>query len=238
MRHLLNHQSGIVHYMNGKVVKTTRKYQQANPFIDVVLALDHFKESPLIHKPGEKYSYSTHAYILASAVVERAGKQTFATQVKERISKPLGLKTMRPDYQWEQIPYRAVGYKKRGDEIVTSTDTDVSWKLGGGGFISNIEDFARFAAGLVNHKLVSEKAEKEMWARQKLGDGELTGYGLGFGVETTPDGRLRVSHGGAQEKTRTMMIFFPQQKRGIVLMTNSEWVNPGQLANQILEELK
>lgn len=238
MRQLLCHQSGIVHYTNGKVVKTNRRYLQPNPFIDVVLALDNFKESPLIHKPGEKMSYTTHGYILASAVVERAGKQTFATQVKDRIAKPLGMKTFRPDYQWEQIPYRAVGYKKKGDEIVMSTDTDVSWKLGGGGFISNIDDFAKFGAGLINRKLVSEKAEKEMWTAQKTSTGESTSYGLGFGIDVNADGRLKVSHSGSQEKTKTMMILFPKQKRGVVLMTNSEWVNPGQVANEVVQALK
>lgn len=237
MRHLLSHQSGIVHYMNGKVVKTNRRYLQPNPFIDVVLALDNFKESPLIHKPGEKMSYTTHGYILASAVVERAGKQPFATQVKERINKPLGLRTLRPDYQWEQIPYRVVGYRKKGEEIVASNDADVSWKLGGGGFISNIDDMAKFASGLIKRQLVSEKAEKEMWMPQKLANGEATNYGLGFGIQNEGD-QLRVSHSGGQEKTRTMLIIYPKQRRGIVLMTNCEWVNPGQVANDVWKNIK
>lgn len=236
-RQLLCHQGGIVHYTNGKVVKTKRQYPMSNPFVDVVLALDNFKESSLVCKPGEKMSYSTHGYILVSAVVERAGKGSFAKQVHDRIAKPLGMKTFRPDYQWEQIPYRAVGYVKRGDEIIPSTDTDVSWKLGGGGFISNIEDMARFANGLINRKLVSEETEKKMWTPQELSDGTATEYGLGFWVRMTDDGKLRVSHSGGQEKTRTMMIVSPSEKRGIVLMTNCEWVNPGQFANEVVREL-
>lgn len=235
-RQLLCHQAGIVHYSNGKVVKTKRQYLMANPFVDVILALDNFKESPLVNKPGEKYSYSTHGYILASAVVERAGKKSFALQVQDRIAKPLGMKSFRPDYQWEQIPYRAVGYVKKGDEIKTSTDTDVSWKLGGGGFISNIEDFARFANGLINRKLVSEETETKMWTPQKLADGTPTNYGLGFNVQAK-DGKLRVSHGGAQEKTRTMMIIMPKEKRGVVLMTNSEWAKPAEITDELLKEV-
>jgi hypothetical protein len=76
-----------------------------------------------------------------------------------------------------------------------------------------------------------------MWTPQKLSDGTDTEYGLGFGVRMTDDGKLRVSHSGGQEKTRTMMIISPGEKRGIVLMTNSEWVNPRQLANEIVREL-
>ena len=159
-RQLLCHQAGIVHYTNGKVVRTERKYDAPHPFKDVVLALDMFKESPLVNPPGEKFAYTTHGYILLSAVVERAGKKAFADQVSERIAKPLGMTGFRPDYHWENIPGRAVGYVKSGEKINRRPDAaapDVSWKLGGGGYTSTVEDFARFAAGLANHKLVSAR---------------------------------------------------------------------------------
>jgi serine beta-lactamase-like protein LACTB len=180
VRHLFCHQGGVVHYVNGKVVRTERKYDTENPFADVICALDTFKESPLVCKPGEKYSYTTHGYILLSAAVERAGKAKFADQVAARVVKPLGLTTLQPDYQWKAIPGRAVGYRKRGEEVFRSTDTDVSWKLGGGGFLSNVDDFARFASGVMNHELVSAKTAARMWEPQKLADGKPTTYGLGF----------------------------------------------------------
>ena len=100
-RQLLCHQAGIVHYDNGKVVPTEKKYKEAHPFADVVTALDTFKESPLLSVPGEKYSYTTHGFILLSAVVQRAGKEKFADQVHTRIAKPLGMSGFRPDYEWE-----------------------------------------------------------------------------------------------------------------------------------------
>ena len=172
VRQLLCHQGGVVHYINGKVVRTKREYDIEHPFADVVTALDTFKESPLVCKPGEKYSYTTHGYILLSAAVQKAGKEPFADQVRDRIARPLGMDTLQPDYQWKAIPDRAVGYRRKAkDEVVRSTDTDVSWKLGGGGYVSTVEDFAKLAAGLVNHKLVSRKTETAMWTRQKLATG-------------------------------------------------------------------
>jgi len=77
-RELLCHQGGIVHYSNGKVIQTKESYSEAHPFADVVTALDKFKESPLVNVPGEKYAYSTHGYILLSAVIQRAGHRAFA----------------------------------------------------------------------------------------------------------------------------------------------------------------
>jgi serine beta-lactamase-like protein LACTB len=237
VRQLLCHQGGIVHYTNGKVIRTSRDYDSENPFEDVILALDTFKDSPLVCRPGEKYSYTTHGYILLSAAVQRAGKQKFADQVKERIADPLGMNSLQPDYQWQAIPHRAVGYRRRAnDEIVRSTDTDVSWKLGGGGYVSTAEDFAKFGTGLVNRKLVSEQTEARMWTRQKLANGNgTTNYGLGFTFGKTPGGREWVGHSGSQEKTKTMMMLEPKSKRGVVVMTNSEWANPAQVAASILD---
>ena len=236
LRQLLCHQGGVVHYTNGKVIRTKRDYDAEHPFADVVLALDTFKDSPLVCEPGAKYSYTTHGYILLSAAVQKAGKQPFADQVRDRIARPLGMASLQPDYQWKAIPHRAVGYRRlASSEVIRSTDTDVSWKLGGGGYVSTVEDFARFAAGLVNRKLVSDRTEAKMWTRQKLANGSATNYGLGFAFGKTPGGREWVGHGGSQEKTRTMMVLEPKARRGVVVMTNSEWGNPSQVAAAVLD---
>lgn len=241
-RQLLCHQGGIVHYSNGTVVLTKAEYKVPHPFDDVVVALDTFKESALVNKPGEKYSYSTHGYILLSAVVQRAGKKRFQDQVDERIAGPLKMTSFKPDRQWEKIPGRVIGYSMSNDQISRRPDTrdpDVSWKLGGGGYTSTVEDFAKFAAGLINHKLVSDKTEKLMWTRQKLASGKLSDpYGLGFGLGTTPGGVKYVGHSGSQEKTRTAMMLDPDHKRAVVVMTNSEWGNPNQIAAAVLDAMK
>lgn len=240
-RQLLCHQGGIVHYVNGKVVRTERKYDTPHPFTDVVLALDTFKESPLVNKPGEKFSYTTHGYILLSAVVERAGKEAFAGQVSERIAKPLGMTGFRPDYHWEAIPGRAAGYVKQDGKVVRRPDakvSDVGWKLGGGGYTSTVADFAKFAAGLADRKLVSAGTEAAMWTPQKTADGKPTTYGLGFTVGTTADGKPRVGHSGSQEKTRTAMLIEPAARRAVVVMTNSEYANPNSVARAILAAVR
>jgi len=254
LRHLLCHQGGIVHYTNGKVVVTVRRYEQPNPFENVLMALDTFKHSPVVNAPGEKFAYTTHGYILLSAAVELAGKQKFADQVRDRIAKPLGMKSLQPDYQWRDISYRAVGYRKRDGKIVPSTNTDVSWKLGGGGYISNIDDLAKFALGLLHHNLVQKGTATKMWTPQKLNNGKFTSYGLGFSIAQYHEGKLGkwqpakldhpgpppitlVGHGGSQEKTRTRLLIIPGQNVGVVVMTNSENGDSTKLAGRLLKVL-
>ena len=236
-RHLLCHQGGVVHYTNGKVVRVEREYTTERPFADVVVALDRFAASPLLFEPGTRYSYTTHGYMLLGAVVERAGGAPFAAQIEARIAKPLELSTLRPDYAWEEIPGRAVGYRRLGKIVVRSSDTDVSWKLAGGGYLSNVRDLAQFAAGLCGEELLPAASLRRMWTRQATNDGKRTGYGLGFSVAHSGD-RLRVSHSGSQEKTRTLMQVFPDERRGIVLMTNSEWAELAPIAARMWAELE
>ena len=99
--------------------------------------------------------------------------------------------------------------------------------------MSNIGDLAKFAAGLMGDELVSQESKNMMWEQQKDADGKGTGYGLGFGI-STQNNSLKVSHNGAQEKTRTRMVIYPAEyspagsgAHGVVIMTNSEYVDPG-----------
>ncbi len=237
VRQLLCHQGGIVHYSNGQVIATPANYDTPHPFADVVVALDKFKASPLVATPGTRYSYTTHGYILLSAVVQRAGKKPFAEQIDQRIIKPARLRSLQPDYQWVEIPHRAVGYRRKGGEVVRSADEDVSWKLGGGGYISNIEDFAGFAAALLNGAFLAPATYELMWTPQCTSDGTETDYGLGFNV-TRQKGGLRVSHNGSQDKTRTRLVIYPEKGTGVVVMTNSEWIEPGDFSTAVYKVLK
>ena len=202
-RHLLSHQSGIPHYANGKIVPTIRKYDVSNPLADPVLALDKFNQSPLLFKPGERTSYSSYAYILLSAAVQKAAKMPFTELVEARVVKPLGLQSFQRDTSDIQ-PEWATGYRMKDQKVARAPDQANDWKHGAGAFKSNIRDFARWAVALINRELVSEATEKVMWEPQKLNDGKPSEYGLGFVVETGK--RLKVSHNGQQSETSTRLV--------------------------------
>jgi serine beta-lactamase-like protein LACTB, mitochondrial len=233
-RQLLCHQGGIVHYVNGPVVKVQRPDLNGQ-YVDIIDALDTFKQSPLVCTPGERYSYTTHGYILLGAVVQRAGDGLYPQQVQQRIISPLGMTTLRPDYQWEKIPNRAIGYRRaRGDEaMVVSTDTDVSWKLAGGGWISNVSDLALLSVGLLNHQFLKSETRDLMWMPQTTAGGEPTSYGLGFQVARL-EGRRQVSHGGSQEKSRTLLTMLPDDNVAVAIMSNTEGTNLVPLGRDLL----
>ena len=237
LEQLLTHQAGIVHYTNGVVKGTPRNYVRPHASRHVQLALNGFNQSLLLNVPGTAYSYTTRGYILLSAIVEQAAGRPFHTQVERMIAKPLAMNTLQPDYQWKRIRNRAVGYRKSTTgEIVVSSDTDVSWKLGGGGFISNIDDLAKFAEGLLQRKLVSQETQTMMFTRQAIADGTVTNYGFGFQAMES-NGRQTIGHGGSQEKTRTRLAIDLEMNNGVVVMSNSEYVDTSAFADVIFRTI-
>jgi CubicO group peptidase (beta-lactamase class C family) len=237
LEQLLTHQAGIVHYTNGVVTGTPRNYVRPHPSRHVRLALNGFNQSLLLNVPGNAYSYTTRGYILLSAIVEQAAGRPFHVQVERMIAKPLAMNTLQPDYQWKRIQNRAVGYRKSTTgEIVVSSDTDVSWKLGGGGFISNIDDLAKFAEGLLQRKLVSQETQTMMFTQQAIADGTVTNYGLGFQAMEF-NGRQTIGHGGSQEKTKTRLAIDLEMNNGVVVMSNSEYVDTSKFAEVIFKAI-
>lgn len=235
MRQLLCHQSGIPHYTNGKIIGTERKYQQPDPFNDPVNALDKFNRSELIFEPCTKSSYSSYSYVLASAVIQRAAGRPFMEQTAVAVTIPLKMAS----FQWDSAkpqPNWAKGYIRRGESIVPAPEEANDWKHGAGGFKSNIRDFARWAQALINRELVSEATENAMWTRQKLKDGKVTNYGLGFVVSTS--GGLRIAHSGSQSETKTNMVLYPREKRGIVIMSNSSYADVSKLTNAVQSAIR
>lgn len=219
-RDLLCHQSGIVHYANGVVLATKREYTAADPGMDPVLMLDKFNRSPLLYAPGEKTSYSSYAYVLLSAVVQRAAGRPYDELVRSQIARPLKMKSLQLDMPADQQPDWAAGYtRNRLGVIARASEEAHYWKFGAGGYKSDIGDFARWARGLMKGGLVSTAAQERMWAPQKLNDGKPTGYGLGFRVDRSAAG-LAVSHGGKQEEATSFMIIEPEAGRGIVVLCN------------------
>jgi serine beta-lactamase-like protein LACTB, mitochondrial len=233
-RQLLCHQSGIPHYSNGKIIPSG-KPDGGPDRLDPLRSLDRFSGSPLIFAPGEKADYSSYAYILLSAVVQRAGKQAFDEQLMDRIGKPLGMTSLQLDRS-TLGPDWATGYLKKDGRVVRAPEEANDWKFGAGGYKSNVGDFARWAAALLNHQVVSSKTERLMWTPQATKSGKATQYGLGFVVE---DGRqgLKISHNGGQTETATRMVLYPNAGHGVVVMCNCSFAKIGEVSTAVYKAL-
>ena len=227
VRQLLCHQSGLPHWNNSRIVPSANFDADAQTSIDPLMTVRRFSESSLLFEPGARMSYSSYGYILLSAVIERAGGESFFTQIEKRIGRPLGMASLQLDTEAGHENW-AVGYTRTkvrvaGQPVTTpigrAPEYAHAWKARAGGFKSNIEDFAKWAAALLNGRLVSKSIEKEMWTPQKTSGGTPTEMGLGF-FSGQWGGSPTIAHTGEQPEVATHLILFLKPKNGIVVLCN------------------
>jgi CubicO group peptidase (beta-lactamase class C family) len=140
------------------------------------------------------------------------------------------------DVEYSQQPHWSIGYvKNRQGEVVATRDEANDWKHGGGGFKSNIADFARWAQALNAGKLLSHDMQRETWSVQSLADGTKTSWGLGFTVED--QNGLKVSHNGKQDEVTTRMVLYPQSRHGVVFMCNCGFGEVGAITTAVYKAL-
>ncbi|KAI4825665.1 hypothetical protein KUCAC02_021342 [Chaenocephalus aceratus] len=125
------------------------EYYLKDNFEDVTHALDLFKDDPLIFKPGTTFLYSTHAFTLLSAAMERAAGKHFL-DVMMNMFRELGMLNTVPDENDPIIYHRSRYYhlNKRG-RVVNCPYVDNSYKWAGGGFLSTVGDLLLFGNALL-----------------------------------------------------------------------------------------
>lgn len=229
IRDLLRHTSGIRHY-KGDEENSTRYYSSLTE------ALNIFKDDPLEHEPGQRFTYSTYGYTLLGAVVEGASGMKFTDYLRENIFKPAGMFHTRADGVHDIIPNRSRGYVKTDKgELSNAGLADTSYKIPGGGLVSTVEDMSKFAVAAQNGTLVKKetfeqmsisRVKKEVWDRtlasQKIPMGkELPSYGFGWiiGTEKRKDA---VWHGGIQQGVTTLIYLLPKERFALVVMMDLE----------------
>lgn len=132
------------------------EYYLKDSFDSVIQALDLFKDDPLIFKPGTTFLYSTHAFSLLSAVVERVAGQRFLDHMM-KMFRELGMLNTVPDEN-DPIIYnrsRFYHFSKKG-RVVNCPYVDNSYKWAGGGFLSTVGDLLVFGNALLYSSQVGQ----------------------------------------------------------------------------------
>ncbi len=236
-RHLLSHTSGIRHY-RGDEINITKPYQSLTEGLTI------FQSDSLLFQPGTRYSYSTYGYNLLGVVVEGASGKAFVDYTREQIFTPAGMIHARDDNVYDIIYNRAYGYRKTATgELKNSELANTSYKIPGGGFVSTVEDLAKFAIAVQTNKLLKAETTQRMFTPQKLANGQIVrtnpnnpsvSYGLGWFLNEH-NGEREVYHSGGQQRVSTLLYMLPDKKFALVLMSNLEGAGLLNLAREIAD---
>lgn len=209
IRHLLTHTSGLTYQWDTRVGAQYAEAGITHGLIqDGDLLADDMKKLariPLVHQPGEAFTYSLSTDVLGR-VVEVASGMPFDEFLQTRIFEPLRMKDTGFRLPKEKVSRLAAvyapdangGLKRLPDGVIGEGSMKASvtypyegthnYCSGGGGLCSTVPDYARFIQMMVNGgeldgvRLLSRKTV-EMMSCDQVGElGPGTGFGLGFGV--------------------------------------------------------
>jgi serine beta-lactamase-like protein LACTB, mitochondrial len=235
-RELLGHLGGIRHYKSDS---------QDDPETGNTTHFDHpieaglkfFANDPLVAPPGTKFNYSTQGFTLVGCAIEGASGENYVDFVKKNVLEPAGMARTQVDDRFAIIAQRTRFYHK--DEcgrVVNAELLDSSYKIPGGGWLSSADDLARFEVAILQDALLRRATRDAMWSPQKLADGSVSEYALGWGTGKGL-GEFDVGHGGGQQGTSTFFMILPQRELGVVVLANMDGADSSTLATQLMQIL-
>jgi CubicO group peptidase (beta-lactamase class C family) len=204
---LMRHTSGITYGFFGEgLVKNA--YVDAHLFtgdVDNAEFAERIAKLPLAYQPGTTWDYSHSVDILGRVIEVVSGKSLYQFE-KERLLDPLGMKDTgfyvtdpaKRSLVAEPFPNdRTIG----NDAVMNDPRVAQNWESGGGGMVSTIGDYARFAQMVLNggtldgRRYLSPKTIAYMGSNHiGAGSGVVPGpyylpgpgfgFGLGFAVRT------------------------------------------------------
>jgi CubicO group peptidase (beta-lactamase class C family) len=226
-RQVAGHLSGIRHY-RGDEMNINRFYSTVDE------ALSIFEEDTLLHEPGSKYLYSTHAWTLLSAVIEQAAGTPYLDYMQESVFDPLSMTNTHPELS-DLEGVDKVSYYVRDSlgSLIRAPEVDNSWKWAGGGFISTTEDVARFLWQHAEPSYLTAESLSELTTPQQTTSGELTDYGLGWSTREDAQANRLIGHTGGSVGGTTFAFMQPDSEVVVVMTTNVSGAGFGSLANDL-----
>ncbi len=213
LRQVSGHLAGIRHYQDMEFFSNIH-------YTNVMDPLEVFIHDTLLSAPGEKFSYSTYAWTLVSAVMEKAGFTPFTEIIKAEVSAPLHLTDLKPDQKDSTGYPRVTFYEFQEGAHQQSLVVNNSNKWAGGGYLCSAEDLAKFGYALVEPGYLKEETIQEFSKSQSTNDGKKTDNGIGFFSGTDADGRPWIGHSGGSVGGTSMLRIYPQDDLVIVTLVN------------------
>jgi CubicO group peptidase (beta-lactamase class C family) len=232
VRHLLSHQSGIRHYGGPR-----DREEQASTvhYADVVDAMAPFKDDALLFQPGTRFGYSTYGYDVLGCVLQGAAGAPFLDVMRTQVWQRAGMRATRDDDPAALVDRRAAGYVLVDGAVRNAPHVDMSNRMPAGGYLTTVDDLARFEAAVLDGTLIQPATLQRMLAPSVLADGTPVPYGIGWGIELEPwHDDTWAFHGGSSPGASGMVALMPRHRFGVAILSNLEDL-PGR--NELVETI-
>ncbi|HEY2684703.1 MAG TPA: serine hydrolase domain-containing protein [Steroidobacteraceae bacterium] len=238
VRNLLTHTSGIPDYESQvtnagdgvKVVDYRRDYTEEE-MTKIAYSM------PLRFAPGTRWSYSNTGYVLLGILVHKVSGRFYGDVLKDRIFKPLGMKTARVISEADIVPHRAAGYRLVNGELKNQEWVSPSMNsTADGSLYLSMLDFIAWDRGLRAHAILKPESWAQIYTPIKLKSGKPYPYGFGWDVDETK-GAPWYHHGGSWQGFKTYISRYLADDLTIVVLTNLANADPDRFVDDVAQVL-
>lgn len=232
IRHLIHHTSGLRDQWTLLGMAGWR--------LDDVITKEHIMkmvrhQKELNFDPGAENLYSNTGYTLLAVIVERVSGQSFRDYTDANIFKPLGMTNTHFHDDHERIvKNRAYSYASAGPGGGFKAAPLNYANVGATSLFTTAEDLARWVINYEDKKIGGADVIKQMQQQGILNSGKQLGYAFGLSIGPYR-GLNTVGHAGGDAAYRSFAFWFPEQRFGVVVLSNFGSLNPQQMAMRIAD---
>lgn len=232
VRHLLTHTSGIQDYFEGLWNGGPGSFDSQRDHTEEEM-LRAFYRLPIEAAPGTRWHYCNTGYVLLGYIVQRVSGHFYGDVLRERVFKPLGMKTARVISEEDIVPNRAAGYRlikgqlKNQEWYAPTVNTTAD-----GALYLNITDYLAWDRGLRAGALLSAKSWAQIYTPVKLNDGTTCPYGFGWFIGQS-NGKPWYRHSGSSQGFKTYISRYLAHDLTIVVLANLIDAEPGKFVDAI-----
>jgi CubicO group peptidase (beta-lactamase class C family) len=227
IRHLVHHTSGVRDQWELLMMAGWR--------LDDVITRDQImammrRQRELNFEPGAEYLYSNMGYTLLAEIVERVTGGSFGAYLRANVFDPLGMSATHVHSDHEMIvPNRAYSYRP--------VEGGGGWRnavlsyanQGATSLFTTAGDLGRWLVNFETARVGGPQLIAQMRERGVLNSGDTITYAFAIS-RGRHRGRTTWGHSGADAGFRSYAVHFPDERLGVVVLSNAANANPGRLA--------
>jgi CubicO group peptidase (beta-lactamase class C family) len=219
--------SGVRHYGGAKSNKSPTNDWGEKDYSEAADAIPNFWHDPLAVPVGA-YHYSSFGYPIADACLEEASGKSLRQLLKDKISTPNGLSSLKVEDLEDNDPNRVKFYTVKNGQNSEIAPPKKEWTPSGGGMQATPKHLLQLGILLGDGKIISKQNVKKMMTRIELSDS----YCLGCNT-AVENGNHVMAKSGSAEGSNAYIWLVPDRRMVMVVMANRDGAGVSELGKEL-----
>ena len=173
-------------------------------------------------EPGTKFQYSGEGFLYLQRAMENKFHKPMAGFMDSILFEPFGMKNSGLIWNKDQDSERYAEWHDSQGNLLDPSTPEFRPANAAGSMVSTVEDMCILGVHMINGTGIFSKYYNEMVKKQVIID-KHNAEGLGWGITCNlSDGEYVINHSGWDQGVKTICLFLPESKRGIVVLTNAD----------------